>query len=196
MHWILIGPYANLHLHTPLPWPPPLLPLCLLPGRGWCQSGRPWGPSGDQWAVTGSSSASLSLQSGARWGLVREPSLPKWPHSNCEEKKKIMLAAVHAIFTLQTGQHCKQINQHWLLEEWNFIITIIGECVINYWNKNADSSGQIIVSHITLHYCLFILLPSTDCISGQNNLCICALTKLFLNMFSFSEFIYNGPLMI
>ncbi|KAK5891991.1 hypothetical protein CesoFtcFv8_012416 [Champsocephalus esox] len=77
MHWILIVPYANLHLHTPLPWPPPLPPLRLLPGRGGCQSGRPWGPSGDQWAVTGSSSASLSLQSGARWGLVREPSLPK-----------------------------------------------------------------------------------------------------------------------
>lgn len=77
MHWILIVPYANLHLHTPLPWPPPLPPLYLLPGRGWCQSGRPWGPSGDQWAVTGSSSASLSLQSGARWGLVRELRLPK-----------------------------------------------------------------------------------------------------------------------
>lgn len=72
----------------PLPWPPPLPPLYLLPGRGWCQSGRPWGPSGDQWAVTGSSSASLSLQSGARWGLVRELSLPKWPHSNWEGKKK------------------------------------------------------------------------------------------------------------
>ncbi|KAK5615789.1 hypothetical protein CRENBAI_022140 [Crenichthys baileyi] len=56
--------------------PPSLPPLSLLPGRGWCQSGRPWGPSGDQWAVTGSSSASLSLQSGTRWGLVREPRLP------------------------------------------------------------------------------------------------------------------------
>lgn len=43
-------------------------------------------PSGDHWAVTGSSSASLSLQSGARWGLVREPSLPKWPPSNWEKK--------------------------------------------------------------------------------------------------------------
>lgn len=44
MHWILIVPYANLHLHAPLLWPPPLPPLCLLPGRRWCQSGRPWGP--------------------------------------------------------------------------------------------------------------------------------------------------------
>ncbi|KAK5861956.1 hypothetical protein PBY51_017392 [Eleginops maclovinus] len=61
----------------PFPGPLPCPPLRLLPGRGWCQSGRPWGPSGDQWAVTGSSSTSLSLQSGARWGLVREPSLPK-----------------------------------------------------------------------------------------------------------------------
>lgn len=79
-NWLdMIVPYANLNLNTPFPCLPPLPPLCLLPGRGWCQSGRPWGLSDNQWAVTGSSSASLSLQSGARWGLVREPSLPKWP---------------------------------------------------------------------------------------------------------------------
>lgn len=66
-------------------------------------------PSGDHWAVTGSSSASLSLQSGARWGLVREPSLPKWPPSNWE-KKNLIQVTVHFIFTRRTGQCCKQIN--------------------------------------------------------------------------------------
>lgn len=100
----------------PPPFTPSTAPFYLLPGWGWCQSGRPWGPSGDQWAVTGSSSASLSLQSGARWGLVRELSLPKWPHSNwvTGKKKKQNPTRTHCeLYQCHIFKHKKYIDNKW-----------------------------------------------------------------------------------
>lgn len=80
-------------------------------------------PSGDQWAVTGSSSASRSLQSGARWGLVRELSLPKWPQSNCEEKKR----------------NRPEFTRFSLCSVYELSL-VTNKCLIKYWQKNADSS--------------------------------------------------------
>lgn len=86
MYWTLIAAASTHGPSVPQPPPPPFLPLLPLagpappPARAEPASVSLAGlgaPSGDQWAVTGSSSASLSLQSGARWALVRELSLPK-----------------------------------------------------------------------------------------------------------------------
>lgn len=81
------------------PSPAPALP----PARpGIVSVWQALGPSGDQWAVTGSSSASLSLQSGARWGLVREPRLPKWPHCSWDEENIIGHDLRHFHFASRT----------------------------------------------------------------------------------------------
>lgn len=157
MHWILIVPYANLHLHTPLPWPP--LPC---PHSASCPAGGGVSLAGlgarqvtsGLWRAAALRPSPCSL---APAGVSSGSPACQSDLTQTERGKKIMQAAVHAFFTLQTGQHCKQINQHWLLVEWNFIITIIGLCDVNYWNKNADSSCQIILSHITLLFAIIWL---------------------------------------